>query len=138
MSAQEPASLMRRLAAMAYDTVLLVGVFFLATLGWIFLQRGQAVSPNTLAFDGYLFAVSYLFFGWFWTHGGQTLGMRAWKIRLSGENLKTVSWRAATIRYFAATLSMLAMGTGFLWALLDRDKRTFHDLISNTKITRTG
>ena len=92
MSAQEPASLMRRLAAMAYDTVLLVGVFFLATLGWIFLQRGQAVSPNTLAFDGYLFAVSYLFFGWFWTHGGQTLGMRAWKIRLSGRNAINVSY----------------------------------------------
>ena len=123
---------------MVYDTVLLVGVFFLATLGWIFLQRGQAVSPNTLAFDGYLFAVSYLFFGWFWTHGGQTLGMRAWKIRLSGQNFRTVSWRAATIRYFAATLSVLAMGTGFLWALLDREKRTFHDLLSKTQITRTG
>jgi uncharacterized RDD family membrane protein YckC len=138
MRLEEPASLIRRLAAMVYDAVLLIGVFFIATLAWVFLQKGQAVSPNTLAFDSYLFTVSYLFFGWFWTHGGQTLGMKAWKIRLTRQDRKPISWKAATIRYFAATLSLLAVGAGFLWALVDRKKRTFHDWLSNTQITRTG
>ena len=138
MRLEEPASLIRRLSAMVYDAVLLIGVFFVATLVWIFLQKGQAVSPNTIAFDGYLFAVSYLFFGWFWTHGGQTLGMKAWKIRLTSQDLEAISWKAATIRYFAATLSLMVIGAGFIWALFDRKKRTFHDWISNTKIIRTG
>ncbi len=77
-----------------------------------------------------------LFFAGFWTHGGQTLGMRAWRIRLVGRGGGRVSWGQATLRFFAAIVSWLALGLGFLWALVDRERHAWHDRCSGTRLIR--
>ncbi|MCW9056137.1 MAG: RDD family protein, partial [Gammaproteobacteria bacterium] len=81
-----------------------------------------------------LFITGFLFYGWFWTHGGQTLGMRTWKLKLVSIDNKPVSWKQALIRYIAALLSWGCFGFGFLWALLNKDKKTWHDMASDTAL----
>ena len=76
------------------------------------------------------------FFGWFWTHGGQTLGMRAWKIRVVTYSGQPLDWQQAFFRYMAAIISWLFLGAGFFAALLDAERLTWHDRFSRTRLIR--
>ena len=72
----------KRLAAIFYDSLCLFSLFFLATLVLIFFIEGESVASNNIAYDLYLVLITYLYFVWHWVNGGQTLGMRAWHIKL--------------------------------------------------------
>jgi uncharacterized RDD family membrane protein YckC len=122
------------LAAIAYDALLLGAVLFVATAILLPLTGGGAIRPNHGLYTAYLVAVSFGYFGWFWTHGGQTLGMRSWHLRLLGAGRNGATWRQALVRFVGACFSWLALGAGFLWLLADPDRSTWHDRISGTKI----
>lgn len=127
-----PAGFLRRLAAATYDVLLLIALLAVATALVLILRR-SAVPPDTHWFTAYLFAVAFLFFGWFWTHGGQTLGMRAWRMQLRDRNGNTIGWLQALRRYVCACLSWASI-VGVLWALVDRQRRSVHDILSDTEI----
>ena len=124
----------RRLAAVAYDACLLFGVLFAATAVVLPLASGAAIATGNRLYLLYLLGISYLYFGWFWTHGGQTLGMRAWRIRMRATDVEEVSWRHATRRFLASLLSWSALGAGFLWAAFDAEQRAWHDRLSATAL----
>lgn len=127
--------LLRRIAAMFYDGILLFAVLFLATALLLPMTHGQAIHTGNVPYDLYLLLCSWLYFAWQWTHGGQTLGMRAWRIRLAGGAAGgTVSWRAASLRFGLALLSLAALGLGFLWAWFDPRGLAFHDRYSRTRL----
>jgi uncharacterized RDD family membrane protein YckC len=126
--------LLRRLAALFYDLVVLVAVLFAATVILLPFHHGEAFRPNHGLYSGYLLTVSFVFFGWFWTHGGQTLGMRAWKIRLCTTTGAPLSWRQASIRFLCGLLSFGCLGLGYLWVLFDSKGRSWHDLASGSRI----
>lgn len=128
------AGLPRRLAAIVYDTLLALAVLFFAAALALPFTHGEAVKPHNPLFTAYLFLVLYFFFAWFWIHGGQTLGMRAWRLRVQTEEGKPISWGQAMLRYLAAWASFLAAGLGYLWMLVDRKKLTWHDRFSDTVI----
>lgn len=128
------AGLARRLAALCYDALLLLALLFVATLPWVLFARGEPLDPLAhVAYRGYLIGVSGLFFGWFWTHGGQTLGMRAWRLRLTGNDGGAVKPRAAAIRFAVGLASLGLLGLGFWWALFGT-RRTWHDRAANTRV----
>ena len=124
------------MAAIVYDTLLLIGILFLATALILPLTGGTAIARGNPFYSGYLLFICFSFFGWFWTHGGQTLGMRAWKIRVQQSNGLGISWTQALLRFLAAIISWLVLGFGFLWMLVDREKRTWHDRFSDTVVAR--
>ena len=124
----------RRLGAIAYDSILLVAVLFVATAILLPLTGGEAIGPTHGLYPAYLVAVSFGYFGWFWTHGGQTLGMRSWHLRLMGAGRRGASWPQALLRFAGACLSWLCFGAGFLWLLVDRERLTWHDRLSGTRI----
>lgn len=108
-----PAGLPRRLAAIAYDVLLLVGVLFGATV----LALGAAVAMvgseaikahNPLTgnpfFSTYLLLVCFFFYGGFWIHGGQTLGMRAWRLRVQRGDGRGIGWWQALLRFLIGGL----------------------------------
>lgn len=111
-----------------------MSVFFFATLAIIPFNGGNAIDHGNPFYDFYLLVIAYLYFTWQWTRGGQTLGMRAWRLRLRRCDDGAVTWRHASLRYLLATLSWLALGAGFLLAWFDRDKLAFHDRYSRTKL----
>ena len=69
----DAAPLLRRLAALAYDALLLFALLFVFTLAAIVLRGGREIGPGTLWFEASLVAVALLFCAGFWTRGGQTL-----------------------------------------------------------------
>jgi uncharacterized RDD family membrane protein YckC len=126
--------LSRRLAAIFYDSLLLFAVLFAATALLLPFTGGNAIQSENLLYFLYLTAWSYVFFTWQWTHGGQTLGMRAWKVKLSGIKDGPVTWQSAGRRFFLAMVSWLFLGMGFIWSIFDRDKLAFHDRYSGTRL----
>jgi len=129
-------SLWRRLAAIFYDSWLVAALWLLGAIADTFIRAGLGVAAegSHLPLQLYLLLAPGVFFGWFWTHGGQTLGMRAWRLKLLDREGAPVTWRQALIRYAAAWLSLLALGIGYLWVWLDHDGRAWHDRLSGTRL----
>jgi uncharacterized RDD family membrane protein YckC len=119
---------------MFYDLLLLTSIYFFSTLVLLPFNSGQPIEPGNLPYDIYLMVMTYLYFTWQWTHGGQTLGMRAWKIRLRQHDGGNVTWHDASLRFLLALLSGLAFGTGFFLALIKPERMAFHDRYSNTRL----
>ena len=74
------------------------------------------------------------FYGVFWRQRGQTLGMEAWRLRVEREDGALLDWRDVVTRIGAGVLSLLPSGLGWLWILVDRDKRAWHDRLSHTRV----
>jgi uncharacterized RDD family membrane protein YckC len=79
-----------------------------------------------------------IYFVWYWRHGGQTLAMQTWKVKLTDAQGKPPSYALATVRYLLAWPSLLLLGSGILWALFDRDRQFLHDRLSGTQLVLTN
>ena len=131
--------LFKRLMIVVYDSLLLLAILFVATACLLPFTGGEAVPVGPLARPLYLFyllTVSFAFYGWFWTHGGQTLGMKAWKVKVYTLDGATVGWGRALLRFLLAILSWVFFGLGFLWILFRSDSATWHDLGSKTRLLK--
>ena len=126
------ASLTRRLLAIFYDFLLLLGVLFAVSAVAVAINRGQAVTHPLYYLA--LIATAFVFYGWFWTHGGQTLGMRTWKIKIVTNNGDKVTWKQSAIRFVAAAVAFLPAGIGLLWMLFDSNRLAWHDKMSSTRL----
>ncbi len=133
---KRPAGLRRRLAAMAYDWLLLASVLFAATFVLILLRGGTAIEPGTWWYATLLIAVAFLFYGWCWTHGGQTLGLRAWKLQVITADGEPLSWGDAARRFAVSAILLVPPGLGLLWVLVDPERRGWHDRLSRTRVVR--
>lgn len=71
-----------------------------------------------------------------WRRGGQTLGMRPWRLRVTGLAGAPPAHRALWLRYAVGTVSLLVAGLGFWWAWFDRGRLTWHDRASGTRLVR--
>ena len=128
-------SLWRRLAAIFYDAWLVAALWLVGATIDTFIGAGSEGSH--LGLQLYALLAPLVFFSWFWMHGGQTLGMRAWRLRLLGSDGSSVTLRQSVVRYVGAMLSMLALGLGYLWSLFDRQGLAWHDRLSNTRLVIT-
>ena len=152
-----PAGLLRRLAALLYDGLLVIAMLFVAALPLPLVEEPIRTLwwARTLE-QLYLLTAWFLFFGWFWTHGGQTVGMKAWRMKLQRENGDNPSWWDALIRFvvssgcFCLLLTLFGLGVlsgkialalagmtfclAFLWILIDRKGCAWHDRLSRTRL----
>lgn len=144
MTAMEPIdtppypSLLRRLTAMLYDSLLLlalVGVTNAIGLGVAYQVSGgsqETLGPITVRL--LTFASIAGFFCLFWRKQGQTLGMQAWRIKLVSDNGGDVSYARGLLRCCAAILSAACLGMGYWWCLIDKEKRYWHCRLSGTHL----
>ena len=137
--AARPAHLGWRLFALVYDFFPMLALWF-ATSGLMLLVRGgRPVAPDSVAAWlelALLWAVTGAYALLSWRRGGQTLGMRPWRLKVVAADGHPARTGALALRYAVATLSLAAGGLGFLWCLLDRDHRAWHDLASGTVLVR--
>jgi len=126
-----PCGLMRRLAAIVYDGLLLIALLMLATL-IVILPLKDAITTHNVLFQFYLLVVSWAYFAVCW-RGGQSLGMKAWRIHIVGTTTP-VSWTDTAIRFLVSILSWTALGLGFLWSLFHPQRAAWHDLASGTQL----
>ncbi|MCU7942359.1 MAG: RDD family protein [Candidatus Thiodiazotropha sp. (ex Cardiolucina cf. quadrata)] len=126
--------LIRRLAAILYDSLLLIALLFVAT-AIVTLPFGNPGGTMLLFFQFFIFEIiPLIFFTGFWTRGGQTLGMRAWRLKLIRMDGGDVGWSDALKRHFAALFSILVFGLGFIWILVDPQRLAWHDRLSKTRL----
>jgi uncharacterized RDD family membrane protein YckC len=134
---KEPSSkpgFLRRLIIIFYDLLLLIALLMVATALLLPLNAGRAFTAQQFFFPLYLLLVSFFFYAWFWTHGGQTLGLRAWKTQVLTLDMKPIGWKQASLRFIAAMLSWGFCGLGFLWILIDKNQLSWHDRLSKTAL----
>jgi uncharacterized RDD family membrane protein YckC len=132
-SSNDHPAILRRLASMLYESLLLLAVIFLAGFVFVSLTRGDSSAPVRLVFQAYLILVVAAYFIWFWTHGGQTLAMKTWHLRLVGADGRSVSLRQALLRFALAVPGVL-LGIGIAWAMFDRERQFLHDRLAGTRI----
>jgi uncharacterized RDD family membrane protein YckC len=122
---------------MVYDGFLLIAILLFASIVVVVPFGITLEHPLYPLYVIYVYGLSFLYYGWFWTHGGQTLGMQTWRFRVEQEDGATITWWQALLRYLAALISWLPCGAGFVWCLLSSERLTFHDALSNTRLVRT-
>jgi len=124
------AGLLRRSAAMVYDLMILIAIWMAITAAHLAIVGPEAPSLFPLLLSG-----TFMFYYWFWTHGGQTLGMRAWRLKVVDSNLdgRPLSFSSCVVRFTAAILSLLCLGLGYAAVLFNPEKNTWHDNLSDTR-----
>lgn len=129
-----PAGLTRRLLAGVYDLLPLVALWMIAT-AVAFAVAGGGIDGHHPAFRAWLLLVALGYYGISWRRGGQTIGMRAWRIKI--ESHGPLSFATIALRFAVALVGIAAFGAGLWWSLLDREKRMWHDLAAGTRVVRT-
>jgi len=133
------ASVWLRLLAGVYDLLPLLGLWFLAAVLALAVTGGTLdthtlggkllVQIPVLVFTATYFLVS-------WLRGGQTIGMKPWRLRIVRADGAPLRFAHALLRFVVSLLSLAAAGAGYWWALIDRDKRAWHDLAAGTLVVR--
>ncbi len=108
------ASALRQLIAAIYDGLLLIAVLLIAAAITVPLTQAGIIKPDNPLLSLYLFSVCFLFYAWFWVHGGQTLGMHVWHIRLEQNDGSPLTWRQAFMRFICG----LPAWTLFIFSLV--------------------
>ena len=138
------AGLPRRLAAMAYDTLLSLALLMVVTFAYLMclkliygeaqlkaMSEAGALNGDPLLSTLLLFSL-FAFFAKFWTHNGQTLGMQVWGVRVQNADGSAIDLWQALLRFLLAIISFLCFGLGFFWMLFDKQKRSWHDIYSGS------
>jgi uncharacterized RDD family membrane protein YckC len=122
-------SVLRRLASMFYEALLLLGVAFFATSLFLFAAGGRDATGGWTrhVLQGFILLVFAAYFLWCWLRGGQTLAMKAWGIRLVD-----VTPGRALLRF---VLALALLPVSIAWALFDRDRQFLHDRLAGTRLT---
>ena len=150
MSAEFPrAGFWRRFASLVYDTLAIIAFAMLAVVLYLFAIQGL-ISLDVIALNGaedvsariqdslllsgirssLLVLVGLVFFGYFLTKSGQTIGMRAWRLKVQTSQGSLISWPQAIIRSISALL-----GLGNLMVLVDfKNKKALQDYLSKTEV----
>lgn len=130
--------LARRLASMAYESLLIVGVlsasFMLPNLA---LGLGLGIVLPGWMLLAHVFLALGAYFIWYWHRSGQTLAMQTWHIRISTPSGARPSLGRLALRYVLAWPSVLYLGAGLFWALFDRDRQFLHDRLAGTRLVLT-
>ncbi len=142
--------LRRRLLSLIYEFFLLLAVLMIAGVIFHLVIRDTEAAYFMPLFQFYLLIVMGTYFVWFWTHGGQTLAMQTWKMRVVAANGNKLEIRQAIVRYLLVVTSVLLFAVGgvlllgvagamffcigFLWATFDRDKQFLHDRLAGTRV----
>lgn len=164
-----PAGPLRRLGAVLYDALLAIAVLVVATVPFIPFIGDRVLVPQEVGALAYLYwgwqlLVLYGFFGYFWTHRGQTIGMLAWRLRIVthageplgwndvarrvgsiallwlpaivGQTFIWGEWREGSAKNAAIAVSFAPLVLSYCWIPLDRARMAWHDRLSGTRILR--
>lgn len=130
-------SLMRRFGAMVYDALLLAALMIVPTV-LVVAVRQDAILPGSALHRVYQLVLLGIVVGFYvlsWTRRQQTLGMRAWQLQVLRRDGRAMAPADALLRLAASLLSLLPLGAGYLWILVDRQGLAWHDRLTDTRIS---
>ncbi len=119
--------------AALYDWLLVLAIMMVASVPLV-APSNAAISPGNPLYRLMLITIAATFFVGFWRNTGQTLGMRAWGLKLSLPDGSAVNYKQALLRFVCACISALPIGLGFVWVLFSKEHLSWHDRWSGTRI----
>jgi uncharacterized RDD family membrane protein YckC len=132
----------RRFAALIYDGFLLLALLMIFTAASLVFTRGHLAVTRESS-GGWFYAyragevgVIAAYYIVNWMHSGQTLGMRAWRLRTVSDTGERIRGRAAVLRFICGFLAWPPAALGVLWLYLDPDHLAIHDRLSRTRVVR--
>lgn len=132
----QPAALGWRLMALIYDSLPMIPLLMITSAAFLWLNGGRTVEHDPLI-AGLEFLVMWLLVGAYfvvsWRRGGQTVGMRPWRLMVVAADGRPAAWGALWLRYLVAWLTPVV---GMLWTLVDAERRALHDIASGTLFVR--
>jgi uncharacterized RDD family membrane protein YckC len=131
----------RRLAALVYDLFLLTALLMAFTGGALFFTHGAAVLPATAGAWVYVYRAGLVlviacYYMANWLRSGQTLGMRAWRLRAVSDSGKPLALKAAALRAIFGALAWTPAALGVLWLYFDPEHLALHDRLSKTRVVK--
>ncbi len=131
----------RRFAALIYDAFLLAALLIIFTFGALVFTGGHAILRETAGAWYYVYcsgeiAVAAAYYILNWMRSGQTLGMRAWRLRAVGASGRPLGFGAALLRCLFGFFAWAPAALGVLWLYADPERIALHDRLSNTRVVR--
>jgi uncharacterized RDD family membrane protein YckC len=127
-------SLMRRLGGVLYEMLTVIALWMLASAIATTLVHDATQGFARILLQGLALLLVGGYFLWCWTHGGQTLAMKTWRMRVTDRAGHPLAAKQAVIRLVLAAASVLAAGAGLWWALFDREGLFLHDRLAGTQL----
>jgi uncharacterized RDD family membrane protein YckC len=127
------APLLRRTLSLIYEALLVAAILWCAAFLYAIVESRLSSAHLRAVYQLYLLLVTGIYFIWQWQHG-QTLPMRTWRVSLVTRSGTAVSFWRAVARFLFATVGLLLLGLGFLWALVDPDRQFLHDRLAGTRL----
>ena len=124
--------LWKHVAALIYDIFPILALLLTTSLILVLVRQGEEVAPRTLWMQLILFAEVFLYFTYSWKKGGQTLGMRAWKIGIHNHHM--LSWAQVSLRFAAGLVSTLLLGLGLWVRAFNKTKSTWMDAVCGQQV----
>ncbi len=131
------AGLLRRIAALGYDALLVVALWMVVGGIGVALNGNEVITgPARVVLLFACLATTFAFFAKFWRDGGQTAGMRAWRIKIVNQldPASRVTLTQCLLRFVTAIAALGLGGLGYLWILVDREHLSWHDRYSSTRL----
>lgn len=127
-------NVLKHIAAFVYDVFPVIGILIVTSGITLILRTGDEVQAHTWWFQVFIFCEIALYYIYFWKVGGQTIGMKAWKIHIkpNNENQHQLSWKQASMRFIVGLFSTAFLGAGLYWKFFSKDGRSWMDLASNS------
>lgn len=137
-----PAGPVRRILALTYDTLMVAAitltyvlVMSIVTVAITSTQIGEAVVIyHAWWYRLGLVAVNVGFFVFFWQRDGQTIGMRAWRLKLIDNEGNNPSIKQCLLRCLLAPISIAILFGGYWWCWIDKEGRALHDRLTKTHV----
>lgn len=133
MPSPKPASLFKRLLAIFYDLVLLATMFLLASAIAIVFNEHKAFASGNYIMPLWLIFVTSLYYCISWKSSGQTLGLKAWGLKLVKLDGSDFTWLEVITRFFISLILFCTI-VGFLWLLFNKNRLTIYDIVTKSKI----
>lgn len=140
----ERAGLLRRLAALLYDSFLIGAIWLVLgyVIQFIFRFKSNQVVNGIVETDSLVNAITFFmmlassssFYLYFWRRGGQTLGMMSWKLKIMSKSGSPITIQQGITRFLCAWPAFFLLGLGYVWLYFDSEKDTLHDKLSQTYI----
>ena len=121
---------LKRIAASIYDLFLLLGVWFAVGSFAVWINGGiieeKWIGPFLVLIS------TWIFYGYFWTHGGKTLGMAVWKFEIYSIDENKINFQKVSIRFFSNVITVLLGGTPLILMYFSKNNLSLSDYLSKT------
>ena len=125
--------LFKRTAALGYDLLAIIAIWMLGTALLLPFHHGLAFPARTIGYQLYLLSLAYLFFVGFWMHGGQTIGMMAWRLTLQSETHTPLTLKESSLRFLGLLLAIPLTPIVILSTLFNYPMAYVQDKLSATR-----